>query len=497
MKTEFDHRKLKLSWTKYDIVRIADIVESRDVFQLFYDRKKNIDDPILRGVIGILPNNSSIPSFWDEIFVLELKIRKAFIFWWIILTSYSVYSKFSDRFTTEKCSGKYIHEQGKVETNLRSLIFKCELTTELDRKAKEVPFDASIVLSTPGKVFRAALENLIIRHSKNYNPDELDEICIKSKFHKVLGLSEEEFIAWINEVSKKPASNPAIESVRFDKFLCFNSPVNISFNKSKEVYITGENGVGKTTLLKSIFLTFRAYSILQNYSEIESFAVIANQLSKIGSSSLVGYDSEGYESKIESSSHIVNLLAYGTSRYSYLSDPQKVLPDSKGFMTLFRDDIVLFHPSRVLSTIFSNCSDSVKYEIMELIFEATQSHVGLTYENEKIIYFENGKTLEFSDISSGYRSLVLLISDLIYNLSSKSDNFFQSTGVVLIDSIEQNLHPALQAGLVRIIRNHFPNIQFFLTTYSQIILDTASPDALKIEIKRSNDNLVINTIASN
>jgi predicted ATP-binding protein involved in virulence len=134
---------------------------------------------------------------------------------------------------------------------------------------------------------------------------------------------------------------------------------------------------------------------------------------------------------------------------------------------------------------------------MELISEATQNHVVLTYDNEKIIYFENGKTLEFSDISSGYRSLVLLISDLIYNLSCKCDNFFQSTGVILIDSIEQNLHPTLQAGLVRIIRNHFPNIQFFFTTYSQIMLDAASPDALKIEIKRSNDNFVINTIASN
>ena len=74
--------------------------------------------------------------------------------------------------------------------------------------------------------------------------------------------------------------------------------IKVSFNNSKEVYITGENGVGKTTLLKAIFLTFKAFSILQNYSEIESFAVIANQLSKIGSSSLLGYDSEGHESKI-------------------------------------------------------------------------------------------------------------------------------------------------------------------------------------------------------
>ena len=108
MITEFNFRKLKLSWTKYDIVRVADIVESRDVFQQFYDRKKKIDEPILRSVIGMTPNDFSIPSFWNEIFELDLKVRKAFIFWWIILTSYSVYSKFIDGFTSGKCSGKYI-----------------------------------------------------------------------------------------------------------------------------------------------------------------------------------------------------------------------------------------------------------------------------------------------------------------------------------------------------------------------------------------------------
>lgn len=497
MRTEFDHRKLKLSWTKYDIVRVADIVESRDDFQQFYDRKKNIDDPILRGVIGISANDSSIPPFWDKIFELDVKVRKAFVFWWIVLTSYSVYSKFIDKFTKGKCSGSYIHKIGKVETNLRSLIFKCEITTVCDRKASEVPFDASLVLSVPGKVFRAALENLITRHSKNYDSEELDAICIKSEFHKTLGLTEEEFLGWINEARQQSHSMPFINSIRFDKFLCFVDPINISFNNSKEVYITGENGVGKTTLLKAIFLTFKAFSILQNYSEIESFAVIANQLSKIGSSSLLGYDSEGHESKIESDSHITTLISYGSNRCSYLSDHEMEAKDHRGFMTLFCDDILLSHPSKILSSIFANCSDSIKNEVIELINEITQGNVELSYENDKVLYFENGNIVDFSDISSGYKNLVLLCSDLIYNLSRKSDNVFQSTGVVMIDSIEQSLHPSIQAGLFRIIRNHFPNIQFFVTTQSHIVLDSASAEAVKIELRRTNNKLVVNNITLN
>lgn len=489
MKTEFDHRKLKLSWTKYDIVRVADIVESRDAFKQFYDRKKNIDDPILRSVIGIMPNNSTIPSFWDKIFELELKVRKAFVFWWIIFTSYSVYSKFSDKFTSRKFIGKYVHEPGKVETNLRSLIFKCKLTSILDRKASEVPFDASIIHSVPGNIIRDAFENLIIRHSKNYNPEELDAICIESKFHKVLGLTEEEFLEWINEVSQSPISNPLIETIRFDKFLCFNYPIDISFNKSKEIYFTGKNGVGKTVMLKAIFLAFKAFSILQNISDVESFTVIANQLSKIGSSSLVGYDSEGFESKIESDSHIDFVLSYGSSRFSYLSEHSS--SDSKGFMTLFSDNISLNHPSIVLSGFFANCLDSIKKEIIELISEVTQGHVDVSYENEKVSYYEDCNVVGFSDISSGYKYLVLLISDLIYNLSSRSDNFFKLSGVIMIDSIEQNLHPSSQNGLVRIFRNYFPNIQFIFTTYSQSILDSASEDAIKIELEKTNNILRI------
>ena len=384
MITEFNFRKLKLSWTKYDIVRVADIVESRDVFQQFYDRKKKIDEPILRSVIGMTPNDFSIPSFWNEIFELDLKVRKAFIFWWIILTSYSVYSKFIDGFTSGKCSGKYIHKNGKVETNLRSLIFKCGLTTCLDRRASMVPFDASIILTAPGKYFRVALENLVIRHSKNYCPEEFEKICIRSQFHKVLGLTEEEFIAWIDDTTERKSSNPIIESIKFDHFLCFTNPVNISFSNSREVYILGENGTGKTTLLKALFLAFKAFSILQNYSETAPFTVIAKQLSKIGSSSLVGLDSDGNESTMETDSRISLVLSYGTSRCSYSSDPNKSEPYTNVFMTLFCDDIVFIHPSIIFSSIFSNCLDTIRNEIVELISEVTNGHIEVSYDNDKV-----------------------------------------------------------------------------------------------------------------
>ncbi len=45
-------------------------------------------------------------------------------------------------------------------------------------------------------------------------------------------------------------------------------------------------------------------------------------------------------------------------------------------------------------------------------------------------------------------------------------------GIILIDEIEQHLHPAWQRTIIPNLRRTFPNIQFILTTHSPQVLST-------------------------
>ena len=68
MKTKFDYSKVKVSWTKYDIVHITDLMESKDTFTQFYEGHGGIDKPILKAFIGVKDLSDAIPEFWESVF---------------------------------------------------------------------------------------------------------------------------------------------------------------------------------------------------------------------------------------------------------------------------------------------------------------------------------------------------------------------------------------------------------------------------------------------
>jgi hypothetical protein len=66
MKESVDVRKLKASWTKYDIVKLVDI-DSIEELKSFIAGSKPIDAPVLRAFIGVNNLSDDLPSFWDAI----------------------------------------------------------------------------------------------------------------------------------------------------------------------------------------------------------------------------------------------------------------------------------------------------------------------------------------------------------------------------------------------------------------------------------------------
>jgi hypothetical protein len=95
----------------------------------------------------------------------------------------------------------------------------------------------------------------------------------------------------------------------------------------------------------------------------------------------------------------------------------------------------------------------------------------------------NGMAVAIEDLSDGYRSILSLTFELIRQmaLAYGPDRVFDADdptkvvcpGVVLIDEIDVHLHPAWQRQIGLFLRQHFPKIQFIVTTHSPLICQAA------------------------
>ena len=82
---------------------------------------------------------------------------------------------------------------------------------------------------------------------------------------------------------------------------------------------------------------------------------------------------------------------------------------------------------------------------------------------------------ELSSLGDGYRSTVTWILDLLswwFLKSSHARGAKDPTaiqGIVLIDEIEQHLHPRWQRSIMRLLIDSFPGVQFIATTHSPLV----------------------------
>lgn len=86
---------------------------------------------------------------------------------------------------------------------------------------------------------------------------------------------------------------------------------------------------------------------------------------------------------------------------------------------------------------------------------------------------KNGKTLNVSQLSQGEKSLFALVGDIARRLAIMNPSLedpLQGTGVVLIDEIDMHLHPRWQRGIIDKLTKTFPNCQFVLTTHSPLVI---------------------------
>lgn len=92
--------------------------------------------------------------------------------------------------------------------------------------------------------------------------------------------------------------------------------------------------------------------------------------------------------------------------------------------------------------------------------------------NQTLVVTKSDQKIEFPQLSSGEKYILSLILELIYRaaiLNPNMEDLREIPGIVLIDEIEDHLHPKWQLTILQALQACFPNIQFIVSSHSPLI----------------------------
>ncbi|PWK27135.1 putative AbiEii toxin of type IV toxin-antitoxin system [Arcicella aurantiaca] len=259
------------------------------------------------------------------------------------------------------------------------------------------------------------------------------------------------------------------------------------------IFLVGENGFGKTTILQAIFLGLHG-TLDGNINLLEDKNCSIQVEYKSPEQSIIN--------SIRDNKHpLTHLAAYGPGRLNLQGVKSENVEDRNNSVSynLFNSDGFLFNINadlerleykdkkrfnllkKAICTLIPNIADIKVNKETEQIEYIEQD---LNNENQEVTY----KPLPFRKLASGFKSIIALAGDIIVRLSKnqpEAKNPSQLKGIVIIDEIDLHLHPKFQRLLIGKFSEVFPQIQFIVSTHSPIPLLGAASNTIILKVNRT------------
>ncbi len=288
-----------------------------------------------------------------------------------------------------------------------------------------------------------------------------------------------------------------ITRVRLQGIRCFGA-VDIDLtsgarNAKRWLVVVGDNGAGKTTLLRSIAIGLcdetGAASLLQDvYGDLiqkgqKTATIELGLVTKTGRrGSITTKLKRGYSgTQLDGPKDVTGfpesfwkqlfVCGYGADRGIEGSNQYEQYAAPDALYTLFNYDWPLQNPELMLyrrSKSWPSTQVRLLDELCEIL-GLRQGAIQLTKEGFSINSF--GENILWGASADGYRATITLILDMLgWFLLSRVDKHLEKLlcGIILVDEIEQHLHPELQRGIIARLHKVFPDIQFIATSHSPI-----------------------------
>jgi small GTP-binding protein len=294
-----------------------------------------------------------------------------------------------------------------------------------------------------------------------------------------------------------PVENLIISKVHLENIRAFsNLTLDLSQNGGMFNLLLGENGLGKSTILKSVVIG------LSNQSEATSLmAKVQGGLLKAETTSgkiiitlhdietnsfyelstIITIDDNGNQLLFKKTPqnfphHKLFLCGYGASRNGFGSEDVDNYSVHKATATLFDYDARLQNPELALRRIQSKnlAAEPLLRRIEQVLLLETGSVV---LDNGGLrISGPWGSFISVGALGDGYSATLGWISDLLGWSLLLNQKMLQTdvSGIVLIDELEQHLHPSWQRIIIKLLKEQFPKVQFIVSSHTPFLAVVAA-----------------------
>ena len=300
-----------------------------------------------------------------------------------------------------------------------------------------------------------------------------------------------------------------ISKLEINNIKCFDKVI-MDFRSTKDVFsgglILGDNGLGKTTILRSIAMSFCGKTSISGLvDELEGEWLRSGELqgaiqlevkpdnknerpfliktlferSSLNANTDITQEIEPEEREVQWDKFFV--CGYGACRGVFGVETYSKYSVTDSVYSLFSYDAILQNPELIIRRIKDKSgsnSDKTLKKILNWIDKILMLPEGATTLEPGGLTVSGpwGTSMPVGALADGHQATILWVADLLGWALLYDDTIFQKevsgeklSGIVLIDEIEQHLHPKWQRSIVPLLKTIFPKLQFIISTHSPLV----------------------------
>ena len=326
-------------------------------------------------------------------------------------------------------------------------------------------------------------------------------------------------------------ANMKIKKVIIDNIRCFKH-IEIDLTNNNGVVdwlvILGDNGVGKSTILRSIALGLTEESGASGLlDELIGDWIKRDALDKKGFVSLELEPFIGCKeiAIIKTEFFIDNfkevkvrqtvtpqkprtfkwdnlfVCGYGTNRSDFASEEYNEYTVTDAIYPQFKYSQKLQSPELIVRRLQSlGIKDREIFSKLEYIMMLDQGSISMEFSGIKVSG-PWGEKMSYGALSDGYRVVLSMVTDTfgwkgLVEGSLKKPNKMKvliMEGIIIIDELEQHLHPRWQKEIISLLHNQFPKVQFIVSTHSPLCVvgttELKDEDCIIVSLDREEDDI--------